>query len=101
MDSNPNTGSESMSRTSISTIHNFISKLHLPIYVCRPVNQHITDFIAVQTQRGIRGKITDLVKLNFAPCHLSPFGSRKDTLSQIYILGYLHKPKREFHYLRF
>lgn len=49
-----------MSRTSIlsddSTIHNFISKLHLPLYFSRPFNWHIADFIKGATQKGYCGK---------------------------------------------
>jgi hypothetical protein len=67
-----------MSRTSIlsddETIHNFISKLHLPLYFSRPVNQHIADFIAGATQKGYHGKITDLVELSFSSCHRTTFG---------------------------
>jgi len=67
-----------MSRTSIltddSTIHNFISKLHLPLYFSRPVIRHIIDFIIGATQKGYRGKIHDLVELSFASCHRTTFG---------------------------
>jgi hypothetical protein len=67
-----------MSRTSIlsddSTIHNFISKLHLPLYFSQPVNRHIADFIAGATQKGYRGKVTDLVELSFSSCHRTTFG---------------------------
>lgn len=67
-----------MSRTSIladdSTIHNFISKLHLPLYFSRPVNRHIVDFIAGAIQKGYRGKIHDLVELSLASCHRTTFG---------------------------
>lgn len=67
-----------MSHTSIlsddSTIHNFISKLHLPLYFSRPVIRHITDFIAGATQKGYRGKVTDLVELSYASCHRTTFG---------------------------
>jgi hypothetical protein len=67
-----------MSHTSIlsddSTIHNFISKLHLPLYFSQPVNRHITDFIAGAIQKGYRGKVNDLVELSFASCHRTTFG---------------------------
>jgi hypothetical protein len=67
-----------MSRTSIlsddETIHKFISKLHLPLYFSRPVNQHIADFIAGATQKGYRGKVTDLVELSISSCHRTTFG---------------------------
>ena len=67
-----------MSHTSIlsddSTIHNFISKLHLPLYFSQPVNRHITDFIAGATQKGYHGKVNDLVELSFASCHRTTFG---------------------------
>lgn len=67
-----------MSRTSILsddlTIHNFISKLHLPLYFSRPVNRHIADFIAGATQKGYRGKVTDLVELSLSSCHRTTFG---------------------------
>jgi hypothetical protein len=66
-----------MSHTSIlsddSTIHNFISKLHLPLYFSQPVNQHIVDFIAGATQKGYHGEVTDLVELSFASCHRTIF----------------------------
>ena len=67
-----------MSRTSIladdSTIHKFISKLHLPLYFSRPVIRHITDFISGATQKGYHGKVTDLVELSYASCHRTTFG---------------------------
>jgi len=57
---NNNNRSKSISHNSIladdSTIHNFISKLHLPIYFSKPVIQHITHFIAGAIQKGYRGR---------------------------------------------
>jgi hypothetical protein len=59
-----------MSHTSIladdSTIHNFISKLHLPLYFSRPAIRHITDFIAGATQKGYREDFATYITQNDA-----------------------------------
>ena len=67
-----------MSHTSIladaSTIHNFVSKLCPPLYFSEPARKHIANFIAGASQKGYRGKVTDLVELSFASCHRTTFG---------------------------
>lgn len=67
-----------MSHTSIladdSTIHNFISKLCPPLYFSEPARKHIANFITGASQKGYRGKVTDLVELGFASCHCTTFG---------------------------
>ena len=67
-----------MSHTSIladaSTIHNFVSKLCPPLYFSEPARKHITEFLTGASQKGYRGKVTDLVELGFASCHRTTFG---------------------------
>ena len=67
-----------MSHTSIladdSTIHNFISKLCPPLYFSEPARKHIANFITGASQKGYRGKVTDIVELGFASCHRTTFG---------------------------
>jgi len=67
-----------MSHTSIladdSTIHNFISKVCPPLYFLEPARKHIANFITGASQKGYRGKVTDIVDLGFASCHRTTFG---------------------------
>jgi len=67
-----------MSHTSIladdSTIHNFISKICSPLYFSEPARKNIADFITGASQKGYRGKVTDIVDLGFASCHRTTFG---------------------------
>ncbi len=67
-----------MSHTSIladdSTIHNFISKMCPPLYFSEPARKHIANFITGASQKGYRGKVTDIVDLGFASCHRTTFG---------------------------
>jgi len=58
-----------MSHTSIladdSTIHNFISKMCSPLYFSEPARKNIANFITGASQKGYRGKVTDIVDLGF------------------------------------
>lgn len=67
-----------MSHTSIladdSTIHNFISKICSPLYFSEPARKNIANFITGASQKGYRGKVTDIVDLGFASCHRTTFG---------------------------
>ena len=67
-----------MSHTSIladdSTIHKFISKICPPLYFSEPARKHIANFITGASQKGYRGKVTDIVDFGFASCHRTTFG---------------------------
>lgn len=67
-----------MSHTSIladdSTIHKFISKVCPRLYFSEPARKHIANFITGASQKGYRGKVTDIVDFGFAACHRTTFG---------------------------
>ena len=60
-----------MSHTSIladaSTIHNFVSKLCPPLYFSEPARKHITEFLTGASQKGYRGKVTDMGSSPYTP----------------------------------
>lgn len=80
--------------TEKSPINQFLFKLGFFLYFSKPVLKHIEEFIKGSTQKGYRGKITDIVLLSLASCHRTTFGK---FLSQgVWNTNYAWKALRKF-----
>lgn len=60
--------------TEKSSINQYLFKLGFFLYFSKPVLKHIEEFIKGSTQKGYRGKITDIVMSSLVNCHRTTFG---------------------------
>ncbi|AND84731.1 hypothetical protein GTH52_05195 [Clostridium tyrobutyricum] len=80
--------------TEKSPINQFLFKLGFFLYFSKPVLKHIEEFIKGSTQKGYRGKITDIVLLNLTSCHRTTFG--KFLSEGVWNTNYAWKALRKF-----